>query len=217
MQKAFIFDMDGVIVQSEHLWAEKEPRFLLDFFGQDIALQIAGKTHGVDIYTIWDWGKKYGHQKNNIEEFEQGYNRIAAQLYQEAPISEGLEKLIQKLHNQKYNLGLVSSSKLSWIQNVLNRLPYRQSFSYVVSVCDREDLLPKPAPDGYIETIISLGASPPSTLILEDSNTGILAAKASGAQVICFKQHLPLDYISLQTDHVAYSMDEVTDIIKKIQ
>jgi len=73
---------------------------------------------------------------------------------------------------------LTSTSRGKWIKLALKKLNFKKNdFDYILSLNDRKDLRPKPYPDGYIETMKVLDTTPKSTIVLEDSNSGIKSAK----------------------------------------
>ena len=212
MNKAFIFDMDGVIVDSERAWVKFESDFLNKLLGKELSQQV-GETIGVTVNVVYDRVKALGFRMSR-EDFQKAYNKAAFHVYDKATISLGIEELASFLISNNFKLGLLSSSARSWIGKVLPRLTFRSSFESVISLNERLYLKPKPSPDGYIETMNNLGSSPKSTIILEDSNTGIKAAKASGAFTIAFSGNLVPGYKQAEADSHANTMQEVIGIIK---
>ena len=79
---------------------------------------------------------------------------------------------------------------------------------------ERTDLKPKPEPDGYLEALKNLEADPKLSIILEDSNSGIQAAKASGAYVIGFKGNLVDGYVQKGADVYADTMQDVIKLVE---
>lgn len=188
MRKAVIFDMDGVIAHSESLWNEKEPAYLRKILPKHAADTIIGNTRGLSESLIYEWAKKLGYSGTRAN-FYEGYNSLAQTIYPVCTITPGMDALIGDLHAAHALLGLVSSSPMDWIQMVTSRLTHESAFTFIESVNAHPELRPKPAPDGYIAAMNALGVSPSETLIVEDSQTGVNAAIASGAHVCCFALH----------------------------
>lgn len=211
MQKAFIFDMDGVLVDSENAWKQYGDGFLDDLLGKEIAQKI-GDTIGMTVNTIYDKAVGYGFSMDK-EKYFALYDEQASRMYVKAKITQGLDALVKTLLDHNFKLALVSSSRRTWIDYVLPRLSFSDKFDYILSLNDRPDLKPKPNPDGYMEAMGKLGASSKTTIILEDSNSGIQAAKASGAFTIGFKKNLVPLYVQRGADEYA---DSVNDIIRLI-
>lgn len=210
--KAFIFDMDGVLVNSEVMWAKYEDGFLDNLLGKELSQKI-GDTVGISVKTVYQRAQSYGFAMP-LEEFQRRYDEVAFRVYERSPITSGTEELAHFLLSHNFKLGLVSSSGTSWINKVLPRLSFKDHFKSIISLNERSDLQPKPNPDGYLATMKTLGASPETTIILEDSNTGITAAKASGAFTIAFTGNLTAGYKQIEADAKANTMKEVIRILR---
>lgn len=213
MNKAFIFDMDGVIIDSEKAWEKYENDFLDKLLGKKISAKI-GSTTGVSVNTIYDKAKLLGFVMPR-KRFQMIYDETAFRMYDIAEITLGIEELIAFLIGKNFKLGIVSSSATSWINKVLSRLSFADKFESKISLNERSNLKPKPDPDGYAESMKNLGSDARNTIILEDSNTGIAAAKASGAFTIAFTQNLMDGYKQIKADAKAKNMQEVIEVIRK--
>lgn len=132
--------------------------------------------------------------------YSRRYDVVAQQVYERAQITDSVKEVVGLLQRKQFCIGLVNSLRMQWIEQTLNRIPFRDEFEYVASVNDREDLQAKPHPDGYLDAMEYFGAIPDRIIILEDSNTGIQAAKASGAVTICLRYHLEEGYVSEGAD-----------------
>lgn len=199
MNKAFIFDMDGVIVNSEPIWERYEQKFLADLIGKDNYLRMKDQILGNSENEIYDISCAYGLNLNK-QDFIRIYDDYAERVYKEAELTEGIEDLIEKLIAMNFKLGVVSSSRKYWIDLVLAKYALKSKFQYVLSINDTENMRTKPFPDGFVEAINVLNGNPSTTVILEDSNKGIEAAKSTGALTICLKENLPKSYISKGAD-----------------
>lgn len=192
MNPTIIFDMDGVIVKSEQAWNEVEPAYFAHILEPAIAEQLIGKTRGMAESMIYEKAVELGHRGTKADFFA-GYETLAQNIYRKAPITFGIDELIGRLRDAGVRLGLVSSSPTSWIALVLDRLHSGAAFTFVESVNDHPELKPKPAPDGYLAAMKMLGSTNAETLIIEDSQTGINAAIASGAHVCGFMHHVEIE------------------------
>lgn len=209
MPKAIIFDMDGVIAHSEKLWNEVEPVYLRKILSQSAADSIIGNTRGLSESLIYEWAKKLGFSGSR-KEFYDGYDRLAQKLYAACPITPGMDELLGKLKQSGSFIGLVSSSPMDWIRIVLGRLSNSDAFRFVESVNAHPELRPKPAPDGYLAAMQALHVDPNETLIIEDSQTGINAGIASGAQVCCFALHVDREKMPTGVTQYAHTIEELT-------
>lgn len=164
----------------------------------------------------YDRATKYGFSMEKQEYFDR-YDKKAAYVYSKAQIAPGVNELGHRLVELGFKIGLVSSSRRVWINFVLPRLNFSKNIVYIISINDRKDLKPKPNPDAYLEAIRELGALPETTIILEESNSGIKAAKAAGAYTIGFKQYLVPNYKQTkEADKYADTMHAVTAIVEKL-
>lgn len=189
-------------------------QFLTNLYGEDI-LQKMGERIGMTIDKEYELASSYGFSMDK-EEFYRRYDQEAMYIYAQSTITESIDRLLQTLKAKNYAVGLVSASRKVWIEQVLPRISSSDVFDYVLSLNERKDLQPKPHPDGYHEAMKALNASPQTTIVLEDSNSGIKAAKAAGAYTIAFTQHLVPGYVQIPADKKAKDVTEVLEIIHNI-
>lgn len=213
MNRAFIFDMDGVLVDSERAWLGYDDALLSELFGKEIAEKI-GNVIGMSVKVVYAKGVEYG-ATIDYETYVSKYDSAATRVYNRAELTPDAERLVEFLKKHGFRLGLVSSSRRKWIEQVLPRLSFKAHLEQIVSLNDREDLRPKPAPDGYIEVLQKLNADPEKSIVLEDSNTGIQAAKASRAYVIGFRGNLVPGYEQDGADTYAETMQGVMGVVEK--
>lgn len=212
MNKAFIFDMDGVIVDSENAWRKYKGDFFEKLLGKEISDKIGNKI-GLTVNTIYNRAKSFGFAMLR-KEFQEINDRAALSVYEQVEITPGVNYLIDFLVNNNFKLGLASSSAVKSINKVLQKLSLGGKFASKISLNERPDLQPKPNPDGYTMKMRNLGSQPRNTIILEDSNLGITAARASGAFTIAFTQNLVKGYKQIDADAKADTMEEVIRIVE---
>ncbi len=176
---AFIFDMDGVIVDSEYHWKSLEGYFLKSLIpGWDRADQ--GKIIGLsqhDLYALLV--SDYGLRQPK-EQFQARYFEMARQIYgRKVALIAGFSELLFLLTAHNVPLALASSSPTSWIDIVLDRFDLRAAFREVVSA---DELLGegKPSPAIYLLTAQRLHADPRKCVVVEDSCNGVLSARSAG-------------------------------------
>lgn len=176
--RAFIFDLDGVLIDSENWWDK-------------LYFKKAGHSLGQTIGSAFNQAKKTDPGLSWDEYFTE-LNRLAKTIYGRAPLAPGINRLINYLLSHRYRLALVSGSTQKWINEVISRL--RQPINLTLSLQDRPELKPKPDPDGYLEAMHRLRVSPKNTTILEDTDMGIKSGKAAGAKVVCLTLFHPQNY-----------------------
>ena len=191
---AIIFDMDGVIVDSEPLHERA--------FREVFAEMGYGDTHGMnfaDYYgrsdkALWlDFIAKHHPPQPFDELLAWKQRRLVELVVAEKPIFEGLPELVDKLA-PRYKLGVASGSPHAVIDEVLRLENLRRLFPVVVSVTDVGK--GKPAPDVFLRTAELLGVAPADCCVIEDAAVGIEAALAAGMDVIAITNTLPAEKLS---------------------
>ncbi len=186
MMNAVIFDMDGVIVDSEIQWKTLEGYFLQSLIptwsSSDQDKIIGLGVH--DLYTLLIG--QYGLQKTKAQ-FLELYQEMANEIYgQKVSLIVGFSDLLTTLNKNNIPVALASSSPKSWINIMLRRFGLQSSFKVVVSADELEGE-GKPSPAIYLLTAQRLGVSPTSCIAIEDSKNGVLSAKNAGMFCIGFR------------------------------
>ncbi len=185
MLKAVIFDMDGVIVDSEPLHIKAE-RLLFAPFGVDVTdeeLQsYMGRTPQI---LLKDIIRKY-ELNTTLDELYPRHKENLEKLYRDEvePIPGALET-IQTLRNGDIDLAIASSSDLLLISTVLNKFDLNDTFTSIVSGEEVKNV--KPHPDIFLEAARRLGVKPKECVVVEDSHAGVRAAKTAGMTCIGFE------------------------------
>ncbi len=211
MNKAFIFDMDGVLIDSESISVRDDYAFSVEIFGKEIADKL-GDPMGFGVVEVHKRAVALGATIDK-ELYIQKRDERARLIYDRADITEGSDRLVTYLADNGYKLGVVSATQRKWIDYVLTKLHFREKFEVVISVND-EGLPSKPAPDGYREALRRLDAEPKRSIVLEDSNRGIASGKAAGCYVIGYRGHLIEGYEQTGADAYADTMDDVIKLVE---
>ena len=203
--------MDGVLVDSEHAWTKFKMPMLEKLIGKKLAHEI-GPTPGLGVEGVFEKVQATGSTVTE-EDIARGFDTIFRDVYAHSSITEGLDVLGEKLIKLGYKLGLVTQSPRKWLEYVLPRIPIREHLEVIVCLGEHPELRRKPAPDGYLEAFRELDAEPKTSFVLEDSNLGIQAAKASGAYTIGFRGNLLPGYEQQGADAYADTMEDVAAIV----
>jgi HAD superfamily hydrolase (TIGR01509 family) len=179
--QAVIFDMDGVIVDSE----PRHEKAFLDVF-RELGYADKHGMHFPDYYgrsdlTLWaDFIAKHNPSQPLQELAARKQERFLQLIRAEQPLFDGLPELVEKLA-VRYALAVASGSQHPVIDAVLEFRQLRRFFSVVVSSTD----VPrgKPAPDIFLRAAELLGVAPAACGVVEDSTAGVDAALAAGMQV----------------------------------
>lgn len=213
MKQAIIFDMDGVLIDSESVWARYEKDFAIRLLGRDIYEKLQSIAYGGSIQTIYEEAKRLGFTMKE-DDYRKHYNKQAAVIYKEARITNGIDEVMTYLSTSSYRVGLVTASPKYWVTMVMKKFLWRDAFNCVVSI-DEERLAPKPDPAGYQYALQILNVRPEAAIVIEDSNTGIAAAKAAGMYTIGLRQHVPATYISRGADRYINHIREILPVLQK--
>ncbi|XID94672.1 HAD family hydrolase [Paenibacillaceae bacterium WGS1546] len=185
MTTAVIFDMDGLIIDSEPIHFEVDIE-TVNRFGARITHEELERFVGMTNPEMWKLIKdeyKLGHSVEEIIDVQLAAKiRLLEQRAME-PI-DGIRELLDGLKANKVPIGLASSSPRSFIMAVLNKFGIAAYFDCVVS--GEEVARGKPAPDVFLEAASMLGVPPESCIVVEDSRNGVAAAKAAGMKCYGF-------------------------------
>lgn len=218
MKKAFLFDMDGVMADTETAWDRLGyDELLKSFFGVELYDKVKVKS-GTAIKGIFDAFVSAGWV-GDYETFHKANEQIALQIYDTIDISPGLDELLQDLSKKDFEIGIVSSSPREWIDMLVSRIPSNHLITHIISVNNHKTLRPKPSPDPYLYAMQQMGVVSENTVVLEDSLPGVTSAKASGSHVICLTLHnhnYAWQDLPENADFYAKTMPEVLDIVAKI-
>lgn len=183
MLDTILFDMDGVLIDSEKFWKQASKEVFTSVgatWSEDIAEHTKGKTTRAVTeywYSLFPWNEK------SIEEVEQAViDRVDELIRFEGEINKGVLKVLNDLTDEGFKIGLVSNSPHSLIETVVNQLQIKSFFNILVSGTDV--VQGKPAPDVYLLAAKLLKSEPSTCLVFEDSITGITAAKKANMFVI---------------------------------
>jgi HAD superfamily hydrolase (TIGR01509 family) len=210
---AVVFDMDGVIVDSEQVWDEVRERYTREAGGT----YTESATRDMMGMSSLEWSR-YMHDALGVpgtpEEINAEVVRRMLERYGEAPpLIPGAVEAVRS-SAEHWPLAVASSSNPELIEVVLERAGIRDLFRVVVS--SQEVPRGKPAPDVYLEAAKRLAVEATRCAAVEDSHNGIRSAKAAGMQVVAVPNaHFPPGADSLAlADAVVQSVSEVPDTIR---
>jgi beta-phosphoglucomutase len=183
---AVIFDMDGVLVNSEPFYVEVEQSNF-----KKLGLTILKDEHqtyqGTATDRMWQIIKEKHGVVQSVEELVQMTNSMVTPWFASLEIIEpmpGVEKLIKKLKECNYPLALASSSYPDVIEIILQKTGLKTYFDVVVD--SQMAGASKPEPDIFLLAAEKLGIQPEKCIVIEDSTNGIRAAKSAGMFCIAY-------------------------------
>jgi HAD superfamily hydrolase (TIGR01509 family) len=178
--KAIIFDMDGVLVDSEPIHERAEMETCREF-GMEVPKSEWHKFRGTKLEDIFSYiSKTYGAGDEPIEKMIE----IKIQKYLTIALAEmdmipGAMDFLQELKkNKKYRYALTTSGRKMQQDKILSKFNLTDYFDIMITADDVKN--GKPHPEPYATTVKKLELLPEDCLVIEDSDNGILSAKAAG-------------------------------------
>ena len=207
--RAVIFDMDGVLVQSEELWDAAREALVRERGGR----WHEGATRDMMGMSSREWSR-YIHEELGVDMTPEEINdevvrRLEASYREHLPLIDGAPEAVERLA-ARWPLGLASSANRPLIELALDLSGLDRYFRATVS--SEEVERGKPAPDVYLEAARRLEVDPQSCAAIEDSTNGLRSAKAAGMRVIAIPNPAfpPADEALALADAVAESLRAVT-------
>lgn len=211
---AVIFDMDGVLIDSEPLWKIAMAE-VFGSLGSDLTKKDFQKTVGLRIdEVVAFWYAREGWKDVSPDEVEEQIVMKMVDLIGENALPlEGVVETLQYLFQNGIKIGLATSSYELLIQTVLRELNIEEHFEYYHSAELEE--YGKPHPAVYLTVAKKMNVSPLKCLVIEDSLNGIISAKAARMKVVCIpeKTHHPEPKLILADFH----FDSMTAFLAEVK
>lgn len=215
VSQALIFDMDGLMLDSEPLYqrawqtAAQELGFVLE---NDLYLSLVGRSsEEADCMFVRTFGEKFPVQEFN-RRWDQHWRSLIRQ--QGIKLQPGLLPLLDWVEQQGIPKAVGTSSNATEAELCLSMAGIRDRFDAIVTVDQVQ--VGKPAPDIFLAAASKLGKSPSQCLVLEDSNAGVQAAHAAGMTVIMVPDlQVPTAASQVISRQICDSLDEVLTLMQR--
>lgn len=215
MTKAVIFDMDGVLIDSEPLHFESD-KLTFREFGLEVTDSVLNNFVGVSNSEMWEKLRIDFDIAAPVQEILEKQAVHKMRLFSGDALKpvEGVSELLTFLKDNNVATGLASSSPVDFIMHILGGLHITEYFKAVVS--GEEVNQGKPEPDIFLKAAELLGIAPEDCIVIEDSGHGIAAAKKAGMRSIAYRNPNSGSQDLSASDYVVDSMAEASSILKSI-
>ena len=214
VKPAIIFDMDGVLIDSQPLHYEIDMR-VLKACGYPAEFSTVTPYTGLSNQSRWPKYKENFNLSPSAERLIEMSEEAMRDIFNEADLAaiDGIPALLQGIKDMGLYCGVASASPLELVQLVLNRIRLSKYFDGITPV--EEVTASKPAPDIYLRAAAKAGLPPGQCIAIEDSPAGILSAKNAGFTCIAYKNPSTVGQVFTHADYVIDHFDECLAIIKK--
>lgn len=175
--EAVVFDLDGVVVDTEKHWNRAEEEIYRAVTGEDVDVE---ELAGMSITNTYEkLAEMYDFDVTRDEFFKMYEDRAEEVYYEKAELMEGLKDLIQELRSRGLKIGLATGSY--WPKYVIDR--FDLDFDTVVHSGNIEGK-GKPEPETYLQAVQNMNISPEDAVAVDDTGAGIESAKSAGLYCI---------------------------------
>ena len=210
MIKAVIFDMDGVLIDSEPLYLRDTLQFLRNH-NVHVGYKDLFALVGSDSKLFWQLIANMWQTPIDAKTVKQLYNEEVEEVNYDTIINAHVKLLLPRLKKQGIKIGLASSSPLDNIECVLNDCHIKQYFDCIKS--GEMFAQSKPNPEIYISAMQELGVDASECLAVEDSAIGIQAAKAANMYVVA-KEERRFGFHQKAADQIIIDLLQLLDVIE---
>jgi len=217
MIQTVIFDMDGVIIDSEPVYFKIDKEMF-----EELNIAVSFEEHstyvGTSSQNMWDAIiKKHGIPGDPGKLMRKEYNLYMDYLVNANDLQpiDGVMELINGLHENNFKLILASSSRMEVIDIILKK--FKLSDLFIAKVSGSELAHSKPHPEIFLRSAQLAGSEPKECIVIEDSKNGVAAAKAAGMKCIGFLNPSSGHQNLKDADRVIQSFKELNaDLVKKL-
>jgi sugar-phosphatase len=214
--EAVIFDMDGVLIDSEPQW-KIAMEYVFKSVGLDMERKDFQKTVGLridEVIAFWNHNKNLGVQDEKAVE-DAIIDQMIELVHKNPMPLQGVYDTLDYLKKVNIKIGLATSSPNRLLNAVLSAMNIEKYFDFVHSA--EKEPYGKPHPAVYISAARALSVQPSQCLVVEDSFNGVISGKAAKMDVVCIpeKTHEPNLKLNL-ADYIFEDMSKMLDVLKNV-
>jgi mannitol-1-/sugar-/sorbitol-6-/2-deoxyglucose-6-phosphatase len=213
---AVIFDLDGVLADSEPWWNQIDAKLLAEH-----GIGYRGEYHqnvlGVSYQVAVEFYKNAWHISASVEELIRRRGEIATDFFaNRVDLFPSAKRTLEQLREMKLPLAVATSSLSASARSFIDRTGIRNLFSVVVTGDEVQQ--GKPHPDIYLRAAKKLGISPGACLVIEDALAGIAAGKAANMRVAAIPDTRFVDprKYDMKADYLLGNLSEIPALIRRV-
>lgn len=211
MLAGVIFDMDGLMFDTEPIWGAAWAPIIEDL-GFTCPPELADAVRGTSGKSMEAIIHRFVPDVDASVVRERAYEKVHEEVLKGVPKKRGLDELLDYLAELGMPLAVASSSALEVIEANLGNGGIRERFGHLFTGVGMAN--PKPAPDLFLATAKAMGTDPAQTLVLEDSLSGVRAGVAGGFVTVMVPDLVaPDDYAKEHAKMICHDLFEVRDAI----
>lgn len=209
--KACLFDMDGTLVDSMHIWKDIDIEFL-GRFGYELPPTLQREIEGMSFRETACYIKDRFSLPPSIEEIMNIWNEMAFQKYsEEIFFKEGAFEFVKMLKEKGIRTAICTSNSRELVNAVAEHLGFMPYFDTIITSC--EVGAGKPAPDIYLEAAKRVGVEPEHCLVFEDIVTGLTAGKRAGMKLCAVEDVYSADQREAKKAMADYYVENYLDLL----
>lgn len=180
-KKAFLFDLDGTLVDSMWIWRNIDIEYL-NRFGLELPEDLQNCIEGMSFTETAQYFKERFSIPDSLEQMKADWNRMAWDKYlHEVKAKAGIRRFLTYHSSRGVKMAIATSNSRELTEAVVEALGLTDAFDAIITGCDVAH--GKPSPDVYLEAASQLGIPPQDCLVFEDLIPGILAGRNAGMTV----------------------------------
>ena len=209
--KACLFDMDGTLLDSMHIWKDIDIEFL-GRFGYELPPTLQREIEGMSFRETACYIKDRFHLPPSIEEIMNIWNEMAFQKYsEEIFFKEGAFEFVKMLKEKGIRTAICTSNSRELVNAVAEHLGFMPYFDTIITSC--EVGAGKPAPDIYLEAAKRVGVEPEDCLVFEDIVTGLTAGKRAGMKLCAVEDVYSADQKEAKNAMADFYVENYLDLL----
>ena len=209
--KACLFDMDGTLLDSMHIWKDIDIEFL-GRFGYELPPTLQREIEGMSFRETACYIKDRFSLPPSIEEIMNIWNEMAFQKYsEEIFFKEGAFEFVKMLKEKGIRTAICTSNSRELVNAVAEHLGFMPYFDTIITSC--EVGAGKPAPDIYLEAAKRVGVEPEHCMVFEDIVTGLTAGKRAGMKLCAVEDVYSADQREAKKAMADYYVENYLDLL----